>query len=199
MSELIREPQQQRSIDKKNRIIEAGYELFAEQGYFSINTIDIAKRAGVSTGIVYSYFHDKRDILLEVLDLYIENVYRPIFEMFEKIEKPIDFDKIIPHVIKFAVEIHEQNAAIHETLYSLTPTDKTVSEKFSALEGEITERIARKLTELGYSGGNIKERVHLAMETVQSYAHERVYDKHPYINYKEMNELVTKMLISLFE
>ena len=66
MSQEVREPQQKRSIDKKNRIIEAGYELFAKDGYFNTNTSEIAKKAGVSTGIVYGYFHDKRDILIEV-------------------------------------------------------------------------------------------------------------------------------------
>ena len=61
MSTQIREPQQERSIEKKNRIIEAGYELFSEISYYGTNTQEIAKRAGVSTGIVYGYFKDKRD------------------------------------------------------------------------------------------------------------------------------------------
>lgn len=92
MSQEVREPQQQRSIDKKNRIIEAGYELFAKVGYFNTNTSEIAKKAGVSTGIVYGYFHDKRDILIEVLDIYVDNVFYPVFEMFDKITAPVDFD-----------------------------------------------------------------------------------------------------------
>ena len=66
----IREPNQERSIEKKNKIIEASYEIFSEAGYYGTNTTDIAKRAGVSTGIVYSYFKDKRDILLYVLNIY---------------------------------------------------------------------------------------------------------------------------------
>ena len=78
MSQEAREPQQKRSIDKKNRIIEAGYELFAKDGYFNTNTSEIAKKAGVSTGIVYGYFHDKRDILIEVLDIYVDNVFYPL-------------------------------------------------------------------------------------------------------------------------
>ena len=89
MSQEVREPQQKRSIDKKNRIIEAGYELFAKDGYFNTNTSEIAKKAGVSTGIVYGYFHDKRDILIEVLDIYVDNVFYPVFEMFDKITAQI--------------------------------------------------------------------------------------------------------------
>lgn len=138
MSQEVREPQQKRSIDKKNRIIEAGYELFAKDGYFNTNTSEIAKKAGVSTGIVYGYFHDKRDILIEVLDIYVDNVFYPVFEMFDKITAPVDFDFIITHSIDNAVTVHENNAAIHEALHSLSSTDKTVRDKFMALENDMT-------------------------------------------------------------
>ena len=52
----IREPKQERSIEKKNRIVRAGFELFSKVGYYNTNTAEIAKLAGVSTGIVYGYF-----------------------------------------------------------------------------------------------------------------------------------------------
>ncbi len=64
-SNEIREPIQKRSIEKKEKIIEAGFELICKKGYYNTNTAEIAKLAGVSTGIVYQYFRDKYDILLE--------------------------------------------------------------------------------------------------------------------------------------
>ena len=66
MSETeIREPIQKRSIETKEKIIEAGFELICNDGYYKTNTSKIAKKAGVSTGIVYQYFKDKYDILIE--------------------------------------------------------------------------------------------------------------------------------------
>lgn len=199
MSDNVREPIQQRSIDKKNRIIEAGYELFAEKGYFNTNTVEIAKKAGVSTGIVYGYFHDKRDILLEVLSIYIDNVFNPVFSIFDKLEKPLNFDILIPHAIDIAVEVHCNNAAIHESLHSLTSTDSIVNEKFLALEAEITKKLVLDFTSLGYKNDCLNERVHLAIETVQMYAHEQVFDKHSYIDYDKMKSIVIKMLHSIFD
>ena len=61
MANAIRQPIQERANEKKQKIIEAGYKLFAEKGYYNTNTQEIAKAAGVSTGIVYSYFKDKKD------------------------------------------------------------------------------------------------------------------------------------------
>lgn len=60
----IRVPTQKRSIEKKENIIKAGFELICEEGYYNTNTAKIAKKAGVSTGIVYQYFNDKHDIFV---------------------------------------------------------------------------------------------------------------------------------------
>lgn len=199
MSDTVREPKQQRSIDKKNRIIEAGYCLFEKQGYFDTNTVEIAKLAGVSTGIVYGYFRDKRDILIEVLDVYIENVYQPIFSMLDKISSPLDFRFIITHIVDTAVSAHRENAAMHETLHSLTRSDKTVGDKFTALEDEMTAKMVNRLKNLGYTRDDIYERVHLAMVIIQSYAHECVYDKHSYIDYVKMRTNIIRVLVDLME
>ncbi len=198
MSETIREPQQQRSIDKKNRIIQAGYQLFAKKGYFNTNTAEIAKKAEVSTGIVYGYFHDKKDILIEVLEIYIENVFEPVFETFNKIAVPLNFDTLIPQIIDQAVETHKNNAEIHEALHSLTYTDSLINEKFMTLEKAITDKFVKILKANGYENENVYERVHLAMEMVQSYAHECVYDNHNYLEYRKMRSLIIEMLKNLF-
>lgn len=72
-------------------------------------------------------------------------------------------------------------------------------DKFMALENDMTMRFVAKLRSLGYDREDIFERVHLAMETVQSYAHEKVFDKHSYIDYDRMRKIVIDMLVSLFK
>lgn len=198
MAEQVRTPKQQRSIDKKNRIIESGYKLFAEKGYYSTNTAEIAKEAGVSTGIVYGYFRDKRDILVEVLNIYVEQVFRPILEMFDTITPPLDFDYLISHALDGVVSMHKSNAAIHEALHSLSHTDDEVRERFTMLEDEMTRRISEKLISCGVSADGINEKVHLAIQTVQTYAHECVYDKHDYLSYQKMRVIAIDMLKYLF-
>lgn len=198
MSDTVRTPTQQRAIDKKNRIIEAGYKLFAEKGYFSTNTSEIAKQAGVSTGIVYGYFHDKRDILLEVLDAYIDNAFHPVFVAFESLQPPLDLLTLIPRIIDDTVETHRYNSAIHEALHALTPSDEIVNRRFLELEGEITKKIADKLLDLGLDRPFLTEKVHIAIEIVQSYAHECVYDQHSYIDYDAMRAIVIETLLRLF-
>ena len=70
----IREPIKKSSIEKKERIIKKGFELMCEKGYHNVNTVDIAKYSNVSTGIIYQYFNDKKDIFVKGVKDYANNI-----------------------------------------------------------------------------------------------------------------------------
>lgn len=198
MKNIVREPRQERSIEKKNKIIDAGYELFSEVGYYGTNTAEIAKRAGVSTGIVYGYFQDKRDILICVLEIYINKVFEPILKAFEKLTAPVDYESVIPKVVDLTIKTHKKHAKMHEVLHSLASTDEAVNAQFIALEDSITVKIADRLTALGEKIENVMEKIHFAMDIIQSFSHEYIFDKHEYIDYFIMREMVTNTIVNLF-
>ena len=195
----VREPRQERSIEKKNKIIQAGYELFSEVGYYGTNTAEIAKRAGVSTGIVYGYFSDKRDILICVLEIYINKVFSPLLKAFDKLRAPVNFTEVVPKIIDEVIKIHKSNNKIHEALHSLSSTDEAVNSQFIALEDNITLQLSNKLKDLGVDEENLLEKVHFAMDIVQTVSHEYIYDKHEYIDYIVMRDMVAKSIIRIFE
>lgn len=198
MAQDVREPKQERSIEKKNKIVKAGFELFSEVGYYQTNTAQIAKRAGVSTGIVYGYFKDKRDILLDVLSIYVEHVFDPVLEMIDSLTSPIDFRALSSKVLDIAIATHENNANIHEALHSMSHSDADVNARFITLEDDITLKIANKFLALNVTTDNINERIHFAMDIAQSFSHEYVYDHHTYIDYAKMRDIVEQTLVSLF-
>ena len=198
MDKKVRVPKQERSIDKKNRIITAGYELFCEMGYYGTNTAEIAKRAGVSTGIVYGYFQDKRDILISVLDIYIDKVFEPIFSAFKNLKSPVDFCDLVPKVLDMAIKTHKNNGKIHEALHALASSDEAVNAKFISLENEITYKIAEIFSSIGENIVHPLEKIHLAMNIIQSFSHEVVFDKHEYIDYVYMKKNVIETIIKVF-
>jgi AcrR family transcriptional regulator len=198
MKKTVRQPQQERSIEKKNKIINAGYELFSEVGYYGTNTAEIAKRAGVSTGIVYGYFSDKRDILICVLEIYLNKVIEPLLKMFNKLQAPLNIEEVVPKVIDEVIKIHKRNNKIHEALHSLSGSDEAVNTKFIELEDQITLKISDILVKLGLNSENIHEKVHFSMGILQDFAHEYVYDKHDYIDYFVMREMVANTIVNIF-
>lgn len=51
-----------------NKILDASLKLFAEQGYESTSISQIAKKAGISKGLIYNYFDSKLDLLKGMID-----------------------------------------------------------------------------------------------------------------------------------
>ena len=199
MDKGIREPKQQRSIDKKERIIKSAYELFSKNGYYKTSTPDIAKKAGVSTGIVYGYFSDKRDILFYVLKIYITEIATPVMDYFNSLDKNFSLYEIFDELITITENLHGKNANLHNILHSLAFLDEDINEEFLSLEKHITVSATEKFSNFGFKADGLEEKVHIAMNIIQSYAHEVTYDKHDYIDYGVMKEKVIKSLVNLFE
>src|SRR4051794_39058177 len=67
-------PQQDRSRRKREALLNAALEMFAEHGYERASIEAIARRAGVAVGAFYQHFTSKRQILLVLMDRLLEEV-----------------------------------------------------------------------------------------------------------------------------
>jgi AcrR family transcriptional regulator len=56
-----------RKEDRPREITEAAYQAFAEKGYAATRVEEVAKRAGVSKGLMYLYFKTKEDLFKAVI------------------------------------------------------------------------------------------------------------------------------------
>ncbi|NOY69553.1 MAG: TetR/AcrR family transcriptional regulator [Deltaproteobacteria bacterium] len=79
----VRTPKQDRGIATRNRIMKAGFALFAQNGIHGTNSKQIVERAGVSIGTFYSYFRNKKKLLVEILDDFLDRVFLTIWKGME--------------------------------------------------------------------------------------------------------------------
>lgn len=194
----IREPVQKRSIEKKEKIIKAGFELICEKGYYNTNTAEIAKTAGVSTGIVYQYFKDKHDILVEGIKKYASDIFYPMLNVTTniKIDKN-NLDKILRNMINAFIENHKLSQVAHEEIMSMTHSDKEIAEFFQENEMAMTKNISNVLLKNGFNSSNLDEKVHIAIHLIDDLCHEIVYHKHKDLNYDVMIDLVIENILNL--
>lgn len=197
-SNEIREPVQKRSIEKKEKIIKAGFELICEKGYYNTNTAEIAKAAGVSTGIVYQYFKDKHDILVEGIKKYASDIFYPMLNVTTniKIDKN-NLDKILRNMINAFIENHKLSQVAHEEIMSMTHSDKEIAEFFQENEMAMTKNISNVLLKNGFNSSNLDEKVHIAIHLIDDLCHEIVYHKHKDLNYDVMIDLVIENILNL--
>ena len=194
----IREPIQKRSIEKKEKIIKAGFELICEKGYYNTNTAEIAKAAGVSTGIVYQYFKDKHDILVEGIKKYASDIFYPMLTVTSNIKiNKNNLDVVLRNMINTFIENHKLSQIAHEEIMAMTHSDKEIAEFFQENEMAMTKNISKILLDNGFDARNLDEKVHIAIHLIDDLCHEIVYHKHKDLDYDIMINLVIENILNL--
>lgn len=195
----IRKPIQKRSIETKEKIIEAGFNLICEKGYYNTNTAEIAKSAGVSTGIVYQYFRDKHDILIEGIQKFSKDIFYPMLNIeHEKFTKS-DLRELLRNMIDKFIKKHKLSQSAHEEITAMTHSDKEIADFFQKNEIHMTKTISNLLIENGFNKENLLEKVHIALNLIDDLCHEIVYHKHEELNYDIMTENVIDLIVDLLQ
>lgn len=195
----IRKPTQKRSIEKKEKIIDSGFELICEKGYYNTNTAEIAKNAGVSTGIIYQYFKDKHDIFIEALKKYADNIFYPMLDVPVRNFDKKNLDQIIKKMIESFIQNHKLSQSAHEEIMAMAHSDKEVAFYFHNREMEMTEKIYNLLIENGYKDENLMEKSHICIGLIDNLCHEIVYHKHSELNYDIMTDILINTIVDIFK
>lgn len=197
MSET-RMPKQKRSIEKRNLIIKKGFELICNNGYYNTTTNDIAKYAGVSTGIIYQYFNDKKEIFIEGIKNYSDSIMFPILDHLKETDIKIEkLDIILENMINIFIKKHTLSKNAHEEMIALSHLDDDISKISKDKEIKTTNIIVDTLKNNNINADNLVERVHIIIGIVENYCHEVVYHQHQTIDYNIMKNEVIKIIYNL--
>ena len=102
----------------KDRIKQAALEEFYKKNYKSATMRSIAKRAGITVGLIYTYYDDKEALLEEILSpvlYYIKNKFNETSQLLGEEKKVAEAD-MIPTIIKWPKELiilFENSAGSH--------------------------------------------------------------------------------------
>jgi len=76
--------------ERRGQILRAAVKLFSDEGYYTTTISQIAREAGVSTGLIYQYFGDKDDILFLSLKMVLETYEKEIPPRLEGVRHPVE-------------------------------------------------------------------------------------------------------------
>ena len=199
MSET-RMPVQKRSVEKRERIVRNGFELMCNNGYFNTTTSDIAKYVGVSTGIIYQDFNDKKEIFIEGFSKYSDDIMFPILDILKNNTIKLDnMEKLLNEMLNVFIEKHTLLKRAHEEILALAHLDEDIDKIFLEQEVEATKAVTNVLRENGIGGEGLEERVHIIIGIVENYCHEIVYHKHSILNYEVMKNEVINVICHMLK
>lgn len=76
--------------ERRGQIVRAAVKLFSEDGYYTTTIQQVARQAGISTGLIYQYFRDKDDILFLSLKLVLDAYEQEIPSQLEGVSDPVE-------------------------------------------------------------------------------------------------------------
>ena len=112
---------QERALKTREKLMAAALALYTEKGYHKTTVDEIAKKAGVSTGIAYRYFKNKKELLLAALTFAFEHLKEMV-----GISEEDFYNGGIEAVLVFFEKFHIEYRAFHEELEGLRHSDEDV-------------------------------------------------------------------------
>ena len=148
----------------RKRIMEAALELFANDGYHRTTINSIARKAGVSTGLMYNYF-DSKEILLEEI---IKEGLHLIEELMAKLLKIDNPRTQLKFMIDSSFElIHGEDEQFWRLYFHLTMQPNLPANLFEIF-GEMLKGALQWMSgvfeKLGYDNPEMAARIFLALE-----------------------------------
>jgi AcrR family transcriptional regulator len=109
----------EKMTEKQQKIVETAIQMFADKGYASTSTAEIAKAAGVAEGTIFRHFGSKENLLLSVILPFLINAFPIIADEFiqEVLTKPFSsFESFLTALIKNRLEFVRENKEIFKIL-----------------------------------------------------------------------------------
>jgi len=136
---------------RRAQVVRAAVRLFASQGYYTTTIQQIAREAGVSTGLVYQYFRDKDDVLLLALMLVIESYEHEIPPKLEGILQPVERLCTAIHTYCAIVDRwRDATVLTYRSTKSLRPERRTLIMQGETRTNQILERCILDCVESGH-------------------------------------------------
>ncbi|SFP88129.1 DNA-binding transcriptional regulator, AcrR family [Amycolatopsis arida] len=104
---LRRQPVQQRSARRVERMLDASAELIEEMGYDALTTTLIAKRAGVAVGSLYQFFPDKRAVVQAMTQRNLEKFMAAVGERLATVDHQHWWD-VVDSLLDIYLRMHRE-------------------------------------------------------------------------------------------
>jgi len=165
--------QQQRSIDTRNKILAVGMDLLLKKGFHKITTDDIAKEAGLSTGIIYHYFKDKKDILICALEAHADNIFSDVLNVYRKssLEVGGSFEDFLRQIFNYFLEYHKRNWEVHEEMESLYHSDPDIALCLDNFWIKAFDMLTELLISKGFSEVHLRDNIRMILNYIECYCH----------------------------
>ncbi len=142
----IRPPQQARSQETLDRILDAAEELVTEKGFEDTPVAEIVRRAGSSVGAFYARFRDKDGMLNALYERYYEQAIATADAALDPERwQGASVPEILDAVVRFLVSIYRDQRGLIRAFVIRNHTDPAFQARQERLSHYVNERLSALL------------------------------------------------------
>ena len=133
--------------NRKDKILKAARSLLQEKSFSEISLSEIAKKTGVSKGSVYYYYKTKDDILFDVADEYLQEVYNSFLEWVENKDKDTSLPRLLKFLLQKGVTDSAEGLRLHLTVDAIAGNEiirEKMLHRYNTFRTAIGEKIAER-------------------------------------------------------
>jgi len=147
-----REPQQGRSVQRRQRILDSTATLLNTTDYAALNVGEIARHAGTSVGSIYQYFPNKDAVLQALAEQYLGEMRESAAEIFAP------QDGVLRERVAQAVDWLVGYAQAHPGFHHIVKSEWVSPEMRAAVEGVFANIHTSVCGIIGASAPHLSER-----------------------------------------
>ena len=197
-SKETKKPIQKRSIETRNRLMDTALILYADKGYHYVTMDEIAAAAGMSTGIAYRYFKNKKDMLLQSLAHGFEKIQEMTQTDQSSLNKYNDEYEMLSYALSQFEMIHRKYYSFHEELEGLRHSDRDVKVLYDKIETnavqELTDRLKLKVKHTDH----LKEKVLVSIGMMEQYCHIATDNKYDDADLNVVTDMTIRTVLRFF-
>lgn len=137
----VRDPKQERGLETKLRIIAAGFAGFSRKGLHGTNSREIAAAAGVSIGTFYTYFKDKRQLFIELIQTHCGKILEVLNTFQVENHQGQDPREVVRTLICAVWALHESVYPLNQKAMALRQMDPDIDRIIAEQEEAIMRRL----------------------------------------------------------
>lgn len=163
-------PQQRRSRETVERILDAAARIFDESGY-AATTNEIAAEANLSVGSLYQYFPNKDALLVALAERHVADAAAVLATELEQLrheEPPLEV--VVRRLVQLAVALNASDR-LHQLLAHDAPRTPALQGAFDALMELAAGGVVHHLRRLGLGGTDPEVTARLVVHMVDAGVH----------------------------
>lgn len=129
------------NMETRKKILKAAKEMFLEKGFLKSTIDDITKRSNISHGTFYIYFKNKKQLLMELVELTSSELYKVTESPWGK----GDIFHSLHESITGFLQIYQSNLSIIKAWREIADSDEMFMKAWDELFKHITERIEKNI------------------------------------------------------